>query len=175
VIKNYFRYIPSLPTCRLGISFLIVGVLSFGCCKACKKNVAASNADVNSAQKAAQQCSAADESQKSLLEKSWGIRIESLHLSAAGYMLDFRYHVLDANKAKPLFDPLTKPYLIDQTSGAVFAVPSPPKVGQLRNVKEVKEGKTYFVFFANPGKYVKAGNKVTVVIGDFRAENLIVQ
>ena len=166
---------PSLPWCRLGFSLLAVCVI-FSCCgTACKKNIAVSCADVNSVVKAAEPCDVNVASGRSSLEKDWGVRVESIHLSAAGYMIDFRYHVLDAKKAKPLFDPLTKPYLIDQNSGAVFAVPVPPKVGQLRNVKNVKEGKTYFVFFANPGNYVKAGNRVTVVIGDFRAENLVVQ
>jgi hypothetical protein len=29
--------------------------------------------------------------------------------------------------------------------------------------------------FGNPGKFVKQGNKVAVVIGDFRVENLVVE
>jgi len=29
--------------------------------------------------------------------------------------------------------------------------------------------------FANPGRLVKPGNKVTVIIGDFKAEGLIVK
>jgi hypothetical protein len=31
------------------------------------------------------------------------------------------------------------------------------------------------MFFANPGRAVRAGDRVTVVIGDFRAEHLIVE
>lgn len=109
------------------------------------------------------------------LEETWGIQIEGIRLSAAGYMLDFRYRVIDTEKAAPLFDRKTKPYLIDQTSGAKFMVPSPPKVGPLRTSDPPQADKTYFILFANPGKYVKHGNKVTVVIGDFRAEDLTVE
>jgi hypothetical protein len=57
-------------------------------------------------------------------------------------------------------------------------VPSPPKIGPLRQTTRNSgplAGKTYFIFFANPGKSIKAGDKVTVVIGDFKIENLAVQ
>ena len=69
----------------------------------------------------------------------------------------------------------TKPYLIDQASNAKLMVPNPPKVGPLRNSNKPKADRVYFMFFGNPGKFVKAGNKVTVVIGDFKAENLTVK
>jgi hypothetical protein len=57
-------------------------------------------------------------------------------------------------------------------------VPSAGKVGPLRQT--VRSGKpeanrNYFILFANPGKYVKPGNKVTVVIGDFKAEDIVVE
>jgi len=109
------------------------------------------------------------------MEEKWGIQIVGIRLSAAGYMLDFRYHVLDPEKAAALFDRKTKPYLIDQASGAKFMVPSPPKVGPLRTSDPPQADRTYFILFANPGKYVKQGNEVTVVIGAFRAENLTVE
>ena len=109
------------------------------------------------------------------MENTWGIRIQWIRLSAAGYMLDFRYRVIDPDKAKPLFVRKTKPYLIDQASNAKLMVPNPPKVGPLRNSNKPQANKIYFMFFGNPGKFVKAGNKVTVVIGDFKAENLTVE
>ena len=109
------------------------------------------------------------------MEERWGVEIVWVRQTAAGYMLDFRYRVLDAEKAAPLFNRKTKPYLIHQASGAQFVVPNPPKTGPLRTSDKPKEGITYWMFFANPGRYMKPGDKVTVVIGDFRAENLTVQ
>ena len=110
-------------------------------------------------------------------EEKWGIRIEGVRLSAGGYMLDFRCRVIDAEKAAPILDGKLRPYMIDQTSQAKLMVPAPAKTGPLRqttrNGKPVP-GKTYFVLFANPGKRVKPGGKVTVVIGEFKAENLVV-
>lgn len=109
------------------------------------------------------------------IEDRWGVELNGIRRSAAGYMLDFRFTVHDLEKAAPLFDRATKPYLIDQASGAKFLVPNPPKTGPLRTSDPPHLGRRYFIFFANPGKYVQAGQKVTVVIGDFRAENLVVQ
>ena len=109
-------------------------------------------------------------------KEQWGIQILSLRRSAGGYMLDFRYRVLDPQKAQPILNRDLKPYLIDQATGAKFIVPSPPKVGPLRQSAQTPiAGRTYFVLFANPGQYVQPGNKVSVVIGDFKAENLMVE
>lgn len=109
------------------------------------------------------------------IEEKWGIKVLSMRLTAGGYMLDFRYRVGDAPKASPLFSRKINPYLIDQASGAKFMVPESPKVGALRQTKEPVAGKNYFIMFANPGKYIKKGSKVTVVIGDLKAENLAVE
>lgn len=117
-------------------------------------------------------------SERAGIEERWGVKVEGIRLASAGYMLDFRYRVTDPEKALPLFDRKAVTYLVDQDTGAKFVVPAPPKVGPLRQT--VRNGpphadKTYFVFFANPGKYVKAGKKVTVVIGDFKAEDIEVR
>jgi hypothetical protein len=108
-------------------------------------------------------------------EQRWGVQVQQIRLSAEGLMLDFRYRVVDKDKAAPLFSREIKPYLIDEATGAKFLVPDSPKVGSLRTTRPPQNEKIYFIIFVNPGRYVKQGNKVTVVIGDFRAENLIVE
>jgi hypothetical protein len=108
------------------------------------------------------------------MAEKWGIEVSSIRMTANNHMIDFRYRVLDAKKAETLFERKTKPYLIDQASGKVLAVPNTAKVGPLRSSNKPKEGKIYWMFFGNSG-VVKAGNKVTVVIGEFKAENLIVE
>jgi len=101
--------------------------------------------------------------------------VESLRLSAAGYMLDFRFRVLDPVKAAPLFNKSLKTYLLDETSGAQMYVPASPKVGAMRSSqKSILADRVYFVMFGNPACYIKAGARVTVVIGDFKAEGLLV-
>jgi len=111
------------------------------------------------------------------VEARLGIRMEGLRLSAAGYILDFRYRVLDPAKAAPLLDSKIRPYLLDDASGAQLGVPDTAKLGQLRTKgrNKVVAEQGYFIMFANPGRFVQAGNKMTLVMGDLRIENLVVQ
>ncbi|HYG34206.1 MAG TPA: hypothetical protein VEC99_05455 [Clostridia bacterium] len=110
------------------------------------------------------------------LAKQWGIQIAGLHVSAAGYMVDFRYKVLDPEKAAPLAKRDVKPYMIDQATGAKMLVPSSPKIGSIRQTAvKLIPGRVYGAMFANPVQTVKAGSKVTVVIGECRLENLTVE
>lgn len=119
---------------------------------------------------------AADLSQPPLdLEEQWGIQVVSLRQTAHGHLLDFRYRVLDPQKAATLLRRQDKPYLIDEATGNKVPVPNMPKIGALRQSALTPEaGKVYFVMFQNPNGFVKSGSKVTVVIGNFKAEHLVV-
>lgn len=109
-------------------------------------------------------------------EQQWGVEITSIRVSAAGHMIDFRYRILDAERSAPLFERQTKPYLIDQASGKVLEVLRTAKLGPLRpsNVAPA-EGRIYTMIFGNTAGLISAGSKVTVVIGDFRVEDLVVE
>jgi hypothetical protein len=110
------------------------------------------------------------------LRDTWGIEITALRMSGNGHLIDFRYRVLDPVKAEMLADPRYKPILIDQATGTQMGVPNTPKMGPLRtSSKNIQAGRIYYMLFANKGLLVKAGSKVTVQIGDFKATNLTVQ
>ena len=109
------------------------------------------------------------------LKEKWGIEVTSVRMASAGHMVDFRYRVLDAKKAETLFVRENKPFLIDQESEKVLAVPNMGKVGPLRTSNMPQEGRIYWMFFGNSGGLVKSGSKVTITIGDFKVENLIVE
>jgi len=109
------------------------------------------------------------------LAAQWGVEVTSIRMTANDHMIDYRYRVLDADKATDLFKRQIKPKLIHQETGKVLAVPETAKLGPLRNSNTPQEGKIYWMFFGNAGNLVKAGDKVTVVIGEFRVENLIVE
>lgn len=114
---------------------------------------------------------------KKLVEQ-WGVEVLGINLTSAGYMLDFRFRVLDAEKALPLFDHRIKPYVLTGRSKVKLPVPMAPKVGAFRPTnrgRNIKADKTYYMIFGNPDSYVQPGEKVSVVIGDFHAENLTVR
>ncbi len=115
------------------------------------------------------------------LEREWGIKLLGIQVTAGGYALDFRYKVLDPQKAAPIvqrkFSPV--PYVLVERSGAKLGVPFTQKAGSLRSsvttAEQIKRGRNYSALFANPGKHAKPGDKVTVAFGRFRAEHLTVQ
>jgi len=127
------------------------------------------------------QANAAETAEKptphSEIEGKLGIKIVGLRRSSAGYMLDFRYRVLDPAKAASLLDRKISPYLLDEATGAQLGVPDAPKVGQLRPTSRnnVIPGRSYYILFANPGRYLGAGSKVTLVAGDARISRLTVE
>jgi hypothetical protein len=113
--------------------------------------------------------------EKTFMKREWGVEVLYVRQTAAGYMLEFRYKVLDAEKARPLFVRQTKPLLTHAESGAKLIVPTPAKTGALRNSDPPLAGHTYWMFFANPGKLVQPGEQVSIEIGDFVAEGLVVR
>jgi len=105
-----------------------------------------------------------------------GIRVESLRLTAADYMLDLRYRVTDPERAAAFFSRKTELQLVDPVSGARLAVPNTPKLGKLRQVaRKDMTDRSYFMLFANPGRYLKTGSQVTLVAGDTHITQLTVE
>jgi len=113
--------------------------------------------------------------ERTYMKREWGIEVEFVRQVSGGYMLEFRYKVLDAEKAKPLFERRVKPVLVHTETGARFIVPTPAKTGALRNSNTPLPNHTYWMFFANPGKFVSLGDRVRIEIGDFAVDDLIVQ
>jgi hypothetical protein len=92
----------------------------------------------------------------------------------SGEVIRFTYRVLDADKAMTLNDKKAEPALIDPQAGVKLVVPSMEKVGQLRQSSTPQAGKSYWMAFSNKGRLVKRGDRVNVMIGQFRADGLVV-
>jgi hypothetical protein len=119
---------------------------------------------------------AAAAAKKADLAERFGIEFAALRLTSGGTMLDFRYRVVDSQKAAALLQKSAKPYLLDPLTGARLMVPSPAYIGPLRQTAVAPEvGKTYFIFFGNAGRLLKQGDRVTLVLGDARFEGLEIE
>ena len=108
-------------------------------------------------------------------KRNWGVDIVGVHPVSSGYMLAFRYKVLDPVKASVLNDARAKAFLIDEASGATLAVPAMENVGELRQTSRPVAEREYFIVFGNPGRLVRPGGLVSVVVGSFRADGLVVE
>jgi len=105
-----------------------------------------------------------------------GIEVVWVRRTAHGQMLDFRYRVTDPENAKELLKRRTDAYLVHEPSGARLGVPHMPKVGSLRqSTMEPEKGRVYFMIFDANGLRVAQGDKVAVVFGRYRFDNLTVQ
>jgi len=104
----------------------------------------------------------------------WGIDSLSVKLVESGEAVRFTYRVLDPDKAKPLNDKKNEPSLIDPRAGVSLVVPAMEKIGPLRQAGTPEAGKAYWMAFSNKGRPVKKGDRVDVVIGQFRAQGLVV-
>jgi hypothetical protein len=124
---------------------------------------------------------AALEKELTPLEHEWGIKFLSVNLTAAGYLVEFKYKILDPQKARGMvqrkFSP--RPYVVVEKSGAILLVPFSAKLGSLRSsvrtANQMQIGKNYFTLFANPGRHVNAGDQITIVVGDFMVEHVVVR
>jgi len=104
----------------------------------------------------------------------WGVDALVVKWTEAGEVIKFSYQVLDPEKARMLNDKKNEPALIDAQAGVKLVVPSLEKVGQLRQSSTPEAGKSYWMAFSNKGRHVKRGDHVSVVIGKFHADGLVV-
>jgi hypothetical protein len=104
----------------------------------------------------------------------WGVDSLSAKAVESGEIIRFTYRVLDAEKAMVLNDKKLEPSLIDPQAGVSLVVPSLEQVGILRQGSTPEAGKFYWMAFSNSGRRVKRGDHVDVVIGQFRAQGLVV-
>ena len=105
----------------------------------------------------------------------WGI--DSLRVKAveSGELIRFSWRVLDPEKASALNDKMANPLLLDSQAGVKLVVPTMEKVGQLRQASTPVMDQSYWMTFSNPGRKVKPGDFVSIVIGQFHAIGLVVE
>jgi hypothetical protein len=106
------------------------------------------------------------------MKRTWGVDIVGVRLVSTEWMLEFKFRVLDPDKAAALLDEHAKPYILDDASGARLGVPAMENVGELRQHTTPDSNRIYFMIFGNANKIVPRGGHVSVVIGQFQASGL---
>jgi hypothetical protein len=125
------------------------------------------------------------------LEGEWGIRVSSVGLTMAGAAVDFRYTVVDSEKALLLAQGTAEAYLIDQATGAKISLAPPTPEGpsaahsRARMARQgggfppspnrLAAGRTNSLLLPNPGGMLRSGSAVTVVVGNVQAQNVQVE
>jgi hypothetical protein len=101
-----------------------------------------------------------------------GIAVAMIGVTAAGGLIDFRYQVVDPDKATPVVHDLNLfPKLIAEDTGATLVMRSLPH----NHKAELQLGGTYFFLLPNAANALHKGSRVTLVIGDARIEHIVVK
>ena len=104
-------------------------------------------------------------------EEATGVRITHVAITGQGGLIDFRYQVIDPDKAVIVHDADKPPTLVAEANGQVIDRPWM----QHGHSGKLNPGATYYLILVNPKGGVKSGDSVSVIIGDFRLEHLIVK
>jgi len=108
-------------------------------------------------------------------KSQWGVDNMRVQRAASGKLVRFSYRVVDPARAAVLNAERDIPYLIDPKRNVVLQVPKVEQVGDLRQKGTPVAGMTYWMAFSNKNEPVKAGDRVSIAIGTFRADGLIVE
>ena len=102
----------------------------------------------------------------------YGIDVTLIGVSAAGGLVDFRYQVVDPDKANPIIHDIDLfPKLVEENTGATLVMRSLPH----NHKKELEFGGSYFFLLPNANNALHEGSRVTLVIGDARLEHIRVR
>ena len=104
-----------------------------------------------------------------LIEELYGIRIKWIAVVAGGGGIDFRFIVVNPDKANEfMHDSEYMPVLVAEDSGKRIEPPA-----KVHGNMAFRAGTGYHTMYSNPGGVIKSGTPVTVEFGDFRIENII--
>lgn len=104
------------------------------------------------------------------IEERYGIRITMLAVTAGGGAVDFRFQVVDPDKASVyLHGTEDLPVLIVEGSGARIEAPNHA------HTTAYQYGIVYYMLYGNPRSVIRPGTKVTAVLGDLRLRHIVVR
>jgi hypothetical protein len=105
------------------------------------------------------------------LAQIYGVRITLVGLTADGAMLDFRFQILDSDKAYTLLaDPNRVPLLLSERTKKLAHI-----INVMQPRHDMKVGAIYSLLFYNTQGATAQGDQVTAILGDVKVEHLAVQ
>ena len=105
------------------------------------------------------------------IEERFGVRLLGVHLVARDGLVDLRYRVVDAGKAKNFGHYTeTSPLIIAEDSGKLVEV----TIMGLHNHR-VEAGRTYYILYRNTANALRSGSKVTIQLDDLSLQHVPVQ
>lgn len=105
------------------------------------------------------------------MEERWGIRVTLIGVTADGGLIDFRYQVIDPDKAIEMdIDPNNVPTFVIEGTGVSFT-----PISTMAHRHDLRVGRIYSTLYVNQGGVLRPGDLVTVIIGDAKLEHFAAQ
>lgn len=157
----------------VAVAGLAFGVLSYGVARAGEPLLPSylAQAEADHDYHTAEDWDEAEPLSAAEIEAQYGIRVTLIGVTAGGGLIDFRYKVLDVDKAAALMaDHETMPLLVAEDSEIVLTAPE-----HMRHDTNYKQDRVYFMLYTNRQNALKPGTPVSLVVGDARLEHLTAQ
>ena len=105
----------------------------------------------------------------------WGVTDLRVRLTSSDNLVKFTYRVVNPKLAQQVGDHAATPEMVALRTNAVLQVPTVEKIGTLRQATAKEAGREYWMVFSNKGHVVQSGDRVNVIIGNFRALDLVIE
>jgi hypothetical protein len=103
------------------------------------------------------------------IEAKWGIRVSQVAVTGDGGLIDFRFIVLDPDKASEMISNVDNlPVLVPD--GATDIINSAAQMG---GHPVLRPGQTYFLLYRDAAGAIKSGTSLSVHFGDLSIDNVI--
>lgn len=104
------------------------------------------------------------------VEAQWGVRVQHIAVLADGGLIDFRFQVIDPDKAAPLFSVEKRPAMIVESTGQRVDSLYHPNMAH-----GTAAGQSVYFIYNDTAGALKSGTLVSVLFGDLRLEHVPVQ
>ncbi|MGB0127014.1 MAG: hypothetical protein WBP72_05185 [Rhodocyclaceae bacterium] len=111
-------------------------------------------------------------------ERDLGIKLTSLRMASTGTTVELRFYLDDPRKGAKLFDRETPPFLMDESGGPALTTAAPPiayGTGRSAAPDRAPRRRSYLLQFSNARQSVRAGSRVSLVVGDLKVTGLVVE
>jgi hypothetical protein len=103
------------------------------------------------------------------IEAKWGVRVTQIGVTADAGMVDFRFIVLDPDKALTMMQTVGNlPVLVAEDSGTVIN-----STVDMAVKHDLNAGQTYFLLYRNTEGAIRHGTSVTVRFGNLELQHVI--
>ncbi|MBI5304499.1 MAG: hypothetical protein HY868_20365 [Chloroflexi bacterium] len=96
------------------------------------------------------------------IEERWGVRISQIGVTADGGLVDFRFIVIDPDKALAMLQNVENlPVLVAEDTGAIVN-----SMAMMAGRHSLQPGRTYFLLYRNTLGAIKPGSRVKVMFNN---------